>query len=774
MLHGPWKEASAPVLTLHVDDKNVNDEAIAMALAYLYGHHPKLNDNNAFRVLAAASFLDLQDLCAICTDFIISELWTSNFLAYQVFAENQDYGIHGERVRTACWGFLCQSGCMELKMVLPKLSSQTLHALLSSNDLWIPNEEKRFQLALHAFLAKSANCKVEHPAHGISGSESETGIHSDSDNSKGKSVTDTGTSKRLETDMGKMSLESDIKDPSPSNLLVEIADFNNRVSDSNQQVQQASYVSSSNLNPGYPCDIEGPTLGNSLSDTDGMRTSCYVEVPLGTEATGLGTTGVGIEGPSGEGPCCHLDNSNWSVRDQSRHCFASSSCNGVTSSDWGRYNIVGRGQLKAYPRGDYRDHGNEYNVFLSTFEGDSLLYCNMSFDALLNVRKHLEELGFPCKAVNDGLWLQMLLSQRVQEIAADTCKVCSLLNSACTCMKQFAFSHGSTTSGSYMQEHNQNNMPGNVGNIYVAEASTGERNAPSRHVRVHVRGAIDGLAGLGRGTTFVPASASAPTRFVFSRVPFGVGNRSQPQSAANDDSEIRPDLNGDLSGDGLTALVGLSQGGNTGTNVHTELTQRGYEMGLQSNMSGTTAGGVSTSGIAMQMLETPEHNIGLEWENANNSSISLDLKTPLSHFPPFRFGVCFEDVHRLGDGQVKHSPEVFYAGSLWKVSVQASNDDDRQRPRTLGLFLHRRKAEISDIHRKVHMYVDSREKVTARFQLTCPSKREIMVFGSFKQTGTLLPKAPKGWGWQSALLFDELADLLQNGVLRVIAVVQLV
>lgn len=117
MLHGPWKEASSPVVTLKVDDKNVNAEAIAMALAYLYGHHPKLNDINAFRVLAAASFLDLQviitktkcfffiiiymsdgcsgvfsdfgfgvvqDLCAICTDFIISELWTSNFLAYQV------------------------------------------------------------------------------------------------------------------------------------------------------------------------------------------------------------------------------------------------------------------------------------------------------------------------------------------------------------------------------------------------------------------------------------------------------------------------------------------------------------------------------------------------------------------------------------------------------------------------------------------------------------------------------------------------------------------
>lgn len=87
--------------------------------------------------------------------------------------------------------------------------------------------------------------------------------------------------------------------------------------------------------------------------------------------------------------------------------------------------------------------------------------------------------------------------------------------------------------------------------------------------------------------------------------------------------------------------------------------------------------------------------------------------------------VEFQDVHRLSDGQVKHSPEVFYAGSLWKVrnnlqlilflkyyllnvmislhgtpskggkltswfyyivqvSVQAFNDEDPQGRRTLG------------------------------------------------------------------------------------------
>lgn len=243
-------------------------------------------------------------------------------------------------------------------------------------------------------------------------------------------------------------------------------------------------------------------------------------------------------------------------------------------------------------------------------------------------------------------------------------------------------------------------------------------------------------------------------------------NRNGQQSIGNDDAENRADHNGDLAGDGLTALVGLSQ--NNG-----EQSERGYEADVRSRLVGHSIADPSSSGIPMQMLDSPEDATGIEWENANNS-ISLDMKTPLSHFPPFRFSVEFQEVHRLSDGQVKHSPEVFYAGSLWKVSVQAFNDEDPQGRRTLGLFLHRRKAEITDSLRKVHMYVDSREKVTARYQLICPSKREVMVFGNIKQTGTLLPKAPKGWGWRTALLFDELGELLQNGALRIAAVVQLI
>jgi hypothetical protein len=64
--------------------------------------------------------------------------------------------------------------------------------------------------------------------------------------------------------------------------------------------------------------------------------------------------------------------------------------------------------------------------------------------------------------------------------------------------------------------------------------------------------------------------------------------------------------------------------------------------------------------------------------------------------------------------------------------------------------------------------------VSLSLQLICPAKRGVVPLGSLTQAGTLLPKAPKGWGWRTAFLFDELPELLQGGSLRVAAIVQLV
>lgn len=367
MLHGPWREAGAPTVVLHIDDANVDSEAIAIALAYLYGQPPKLNDNNAFRVLAAASFLDLQDLCTICTDFIISELWTSNFLQYQLFAESQDYGSHGERVRNACWGYLCQSATLELREVLPKLSSQTLHALLTSDELWVPNEEKRFELALFALLAKVTMSDVE-----VSGNENlnltASSPNADRSTRKGKSpMNEAGE----ESELQNLKLHDNMESKTAHNII----DIPNMVI---------------------------PQNSTPYSITQNAESSKRTENDLSTG------------GPSGESTSYQFNENIWLSSEQSKNYFSRTfSSNGLVPTEWGRPTaplwggrVVGRRQVRCI-RGSSCLSADEYNAFMNIFERGSLLYCNMSFDALLSVRKQLEEFGFPCKAVNDGLWLQV-------------------------------------------------------------------------------------------------------------------------------------------------------------------------------------------------------------------------------------------------------------------------------------------------------------------------------------------------------------------------------
>nr|GLL43805.1 uncharacterized protein LOC109176133 [Ipomoea trifida] len=653
MLQGPWKEASAPVLTLNVDDNNVNGEAIELALAYLYGHHPKLSDNNAFRVLAAASFLDLQ--------------------AYN-------------------------PNLKEFYIVLPKLSSQTLHALLTSDELWVPSEEKRFELALYSLLARGAMCNTVHHERGSCSSctDAGTSTYSDASRVKAKNLRDGSTDKLMESELRNLSLKDGQESHNTAhNILVELADC---VVDSvtevhNKQPLQEAVCIQTNLESRYGCNIGQASSSNSFLYTGEVGSSCsFIEMPISGGASRLGSNGMSMEGPSEEDPCYQLNNTSWLSADQSNCAPMSASGDVLIPSDWGRCNMpslswggrtVGRREVKTCLNGHCGINRDDYDAFVNIFEGGSLLYCNMSFEALLTVRKKLEELGFPCKAVNDGPWLQMLLSQRVQEIGADTCKSCCLVSMACACRQPFGYSRNVAATGYYMTEHDQGNPPTNAGNVYVNDSVHREGNGLFRPVRVHVRGPIDGLAGIGRGNTFVPAAAWPPTRFVFSRVPYGMGNRNCQQSVGNDDPENRGDHNADLAGDGLTALVGLSQEGSNMATICGEQLERGYDVDLQSRMVGSSISvpNVSSS-ISSQMLDSGR-TVGIEWEN-DNSSISLDMKTPLSHFPPFRFGVEFQDVLRLNDGQVKHSPEFFYAGSLWKVSVQAFSDEDPQGRRTLG------------------------------------------------------------------------------------------
>lgn len=55
---------------------------------------------------------------------------------------------------------------------------------------------------------------------------------------------------------------------------------------------------------------------------------------------------------------------------------------------------------------------------------------------------------------------------------------------------------------------------------------------------------------------------------------------------------------------------------------------------MQNRVTGATFPVPSSSGIPVQILELQEHTLGLEWENLEGSSISLEMNTiaPLSSF----------------------------------------------------------------------------------------------------------------------------------------------
>lgn len=62
---------------------------------------------------------------------------------------------------------------------------------------------------------------------------------------------------------------------------------------------------------------------------------------------------------------------------------------------------MGRQRIKSCAMENCGIGGEDCDTFVNIFEGGFLLYSNLSFEAPINVRKHLEELDFPCKAVND-------------------------------------------------------------------------------------------------------------------------------------------------------------------------------------------------------------------------------------------------------------------------------------------------------------------------------------------------------------------------------------
>ncbi|KAJ7518203.1 hypothetical protein O6H91_21G058900 [Diphasiastrum complanatum] len=152
LLSGPWKEYGKPRVELKIDDVNVTAQGLEMAFGYLYGVNLVLTRETVVSVLAAACFLCLEKLCEGCAQFMVESLGVDTFADYQDLSEQHCYGRFADRIRNACWTFLCTHASRELVHVLPKLSLPILCRLLQSDELWIPTELERYKLSKQALI----------------------------------------------------------------------------------------------------------------------------------------------------------------------------------------------------------------------------------------------------------------------------------------------------------------------------------------------------------------------------------------------------------------------------------------------------------------------------------------------------------------------------------------------------------------------------------------------------------------------------------------------
>jgi hypothetical protein len=131
-------------------------------------------------------------------------------------------------------------------------------------------------------------------------------------------------------------------------------------------------------------------------------------------------------------------------------------------------------------------------------------------------------------------------------------------------------------------------------------------------------------------------------------------------------------------------------------------------------------------------------------------------------YPPFRFGVEFDNLRRLHSGMRLDSGSVFYAGSLWTVYIQKAFANGTPK---LGIYLQRADArsnldyltihesESLEVNKKKAPYIDERVQVRAWFKIFCyVNHNQCCVFESKPDSF----KHSQSWGWRSNKLYQEM------------------
>ena len=159
LFEGNWRDSQQELLAVDIGDPLVTAEAFQDVVGTVYNFPMVLTLQNILSIYAAASYLQLEDVCTDCVDFISDHLSTKNAVAYVLFAESYEY-MGKQRLADACMKFLLIYA-YDMRDQLSRLPNAFLCELFKSDCLWVPSEFERFNLITDVFEDK-LECHREH------------------------------------------------------------------------------------------------------------------------------------------------------------------------------------------------------------------------------------------------------------------------------------------------------------------------------------------------------------------------------------------------------------------------------------------------------------------------------------------------------------------------------------------------------------------------------------------------------------------------------------
>lgn len=171
MFSGCWRESDAREHRLQFDDENITLDALEFVLARIYGRNGAFELVDCLAVLAAAAYLDLEDLIDQCCQYQLRTLSADNVARVMRFVSGScEYGRSSERLREACRALLLRDGWEMTYEQWRGVPAEFVVEIVSHDAFYCPSEMDRY-LFISGMLHNRQNDATEGGGDGARAAE---------------------------------------------------------------------------------------------------------------------------------------------------------------------------------------------------------------------------------------------------------------------------------------------------------------------------------------------------------------------------------------------------------------------------------------------------------------------------------------------------------------------------------------------------------------------------------------------------------------------------